>query len=158
MSIFRILLAVGLLAATVQLAHASSLPTNVTNLSYSPGHGTQVEYVAANGTNFLWYPGNAVVLPGRWKLRGTAGVKATQICFVYGAHTYNPVTGVVGAQWECEATASYISLQVERANGDIFGLTHRTSVPFVLSRQRTSLADLSQHIGISLPASATRRR
>ena len=64
---WRFLLAAALLAASVQLAGASSLPTNVTTLTFDPGHGAQVEYVAANGTNFLWYPGNRVVLPGHWK-------------------------------------------------------------------------------------------
>jgi hypothetical protein len=155
----RFLLAAALLAASVQLAGASSLPTNVTTLTYDPGHGSQVEYVAANGTNFLWYPGNAVVLPGHWKLRRAAGVKATQICFVYGPNTWNPVTGVVGAQWECEATSFYIALTVERAKGDVFGLAHRRTVPFVLSRGRASLADLLRRMGPTVsPVPATPRR
>ena len=69
------------------------------------------------------------------------------------------MTGVVGAQWECEATSFYIALTVERAKGDVFGLAHRTTVPFVLSRGRASLADLSRHAGAMIPAtpSATHR-
>jgi len=130
------------------------LPSNVTTLSFDPGHGTQVEYVAPGGSNFLWYPGNSIVLPGHWKVIGASHGRAAQVCFVYGPHTYNPVTGVVGAQWECELTTIYLGFQTERANGDIFGLAHRSTVPFVLSRAQTTLEQLGARLG--LESAATR--
>ena len=143
----RILLAAAAVLAGTQLAAALTVPTNVTTVSFSPGHGTQVEYVAAGGSNFLWYPGNPIVLPGYWKIVGGNRGRTTEICFVYGQNTYNPITGVVGAQWECEPTAQYLGLQTERAKGDIFGLAHRSAVPFALSRGQTTLEQLSAPVG-----------
>ena len=115
-------------------------------MSFDGGHGTQVEYVGSNGRTFLWYPGNKVVLPGRWKLQGKT------VCFLYGPNTYNPVTGVVGAQWECEPIAGYIGVQTERAAGDVFGLAQRTEVPFILQRARTTIAALASEAGMPQPA------
>ena len=113
---------------------------NQTTLTYDPGHGTQVEFVAANGTNYLWYPGNRIVLPGHWKLDGA------NICWSYPENSYNPVTGQTGSNWECEPKSVYASTIVERAKGDVFGLAHRSAVPFKLSKTRTSIAALSKLI------------
>jgi hypothetical protein len=143
----RILFAAAIVLAGSRLAFAAGVPTNVTNLSYDSGHGTQVEYVAPGGSNFLWYPGNAVVLPGHWKTIGGSRKHPSEICFVYGPNTYNPVTGVVGAKWECEPINLYLSLQTERAKGDVFGLAHRRAVPFVLRRAQTTLRQLAAEAG-----------
>jgi hypothetical protein len=109
---------------------------NQTTMTYDPGHGTQVEYVAADGTNYLWYPGNRVVLPGHWKVDGE------NICFAYGANTYNPVTHTRGGDFECWPTAAYLGTIVERAPGDVFGLKGRKAVPFALTKARTTIAAL----------------
>jgi len=124
-----------LLAFVVAPALAAPIG-NQTTMTFDPGHGTQVEYVAADGTNYLWYPGNRVVLPGHWKLEGA------NICFAYGANTYNPVTGQHGPGFECERKADYLSHIVDRAAGDVFGLKGRGTVPFVLTKTRTTIAAL----------------
>jgi hypothetical protein len=116
----------------------------VTNMTYSGSHGTQVEYLSRSGDAFLWYPGNAVVVKGRW--RGTVEGKYPAICFAYQANSYNPVTGSVGSQWECEPTLLYERNIVDRSRGDAFGLSTRTEVPFPLGPERTTLRALaSQH-------------
>jgi hypothetical protein len=50
-------------------AHAASL-TNTTQHSFIPGHGQVIEYLAADGSTLLWYPGNDRPAPGEWKLKG----------------------------------------------------------------------------------------
>lgn len=127
--------AVTLLLALAAPALAAPIG-NQTTMTFDPGHGTQVEYVAADGTNYLWYPGNRVVLPGHWKLEGA------NICFAYGANTYNPVTGQHGPGFECEPKSVYLGTIVERASGDVFGLRTRHAVPFVLGKARTTIAAL----------------
>lgn len=108
-----------------------------TTMTYSPGHGTQVEYYANDGTNYLWYPGNRVVLPGNWKRDGA------DLCFRYGGNTYNPVTGHNGGGWECMPYKLQLTVVVDQAKGDIFGLAKRRTVPFSLPKARTTLAALA---------------
>jgi hypothetical protein len=132
-SLFALLLSLLISSTTPALAGPFG---NQTTLTYDPGHGTQIEYVAANGTSYLWYPGNRVVLPGHWKRQGK------DICWAYGANTYNPVTGQHGGGFECEPLGLYASSIVETAKGDVFGLAHRTRVPFQLTRTATTIATL----------------
>jgi hypothetical protein len=117
------------MAASVELG-------GYTNMTFDSGHGTQVEYVAGGGTSFLWYPGNTVILEEHWKRQGS------DICFLYGADTYNPVTGVRGGSWECMPFRLYWGGITERMKGDIFALRGRGEVPFVLPKERTTLERL----------------
>lgn len=127
-----------------------------TNMSFDPGHGTQVEYLQSGGGAFLWYPGNKVVLPGHWKMDAGTSRQPAQICFRYGPNTYNPVTHVYGDVWECERIAVYAAVLAEQAMGDVFGLAHRTAVPFVLQREKATLKQLEQRAwpGASLGATS----
>jgi hypothetical protein len=111
-----------------------------TIMSFDPGHGTQIEYFDKSGRTFLWYPGNRVVLPGAWKIQGE------DICFAYGANTYNPVTGQAGGNWECQDLTLNQSFAVERQAGDVFGLSTSKTPPFVLKPARTSIAKLLKRI------------
>lgn len=112
-----------------------------TNLYYDAGHGVQVEYLTTDGKSFLWYPGNSVILPGRWKTEGR------DVCFAYGANTYNPVTGNSGGSWECTPARAFWAGVVERVEGDPLGLASRKRVPFRLRPERTTLAELIGRIG-----------
>src|SRR5687768_7998339 len=54
--------------------------------------GSQVTYLAPDGTSHLWFPGNPVVVRGRWSIEATgdyrpyAGrpVESHALCFQYG--------------------------------------------------------------------------
>lgn len=120
-----LILAAALLLAAVSSASAASL-ANKTQQSYSPGHGMQIEYLAADGASWLWYPGNTRVLAGQWKAEGA------DICFRYGKNSYNPVTRQRGGDWECAPLKVYNSTLVTSTKGDIFGLAGRKKVPFDL--------------------------
>ena len=126
-----------------------------TNMTSDPGHGTQVEYLQAGGGAFLWYPGNKVVLPGHWKMVAGTSAQPAQICFRYGPNTYNPVTHVYGDVWECERVAVYAAVLAEQAKGDVFGLAHRSTVPFVLQRGQSTLEQLAQQAGVQASLGAT---
>jgi hypothetical protein len=104
-----------------------------TNMTRDRSHGTQIEYVSPRGKTYLWYPGNAVILEGRWKLKGP------DICFAYGANSYNPATGARGGGWECMPYKLHWGSIVERMPGDPLGLERRNKVPFKLSRTPTTL-------------------
>src|SRR5690349_3582836 len=95
-----------------------------TNMSNDAGHGTQVEYLSPSGGAWLWYPGNAVIVPGKWKRAGK------DICFAYTSGSYNPVTGHQGGGWECMEYRLWWWAIDERVQGDPLGLEGRTKVPF----------------------------
>ncbi len=113
-----------------------------TVLFYDSGHGTQVEYFGTDGRVFLWYPGNARILPGAWK------IERGDICFAYRGTTYNPVTKVVSTgNFQCRPFARFASEgTVESAPGDVLGLSRRTAAPFSLPRRRTSLQALAARL------------
>ena len=138
--------------ARLSLSRAQVLPrlSNKTRMTYGPGHGTQIEYVAADGQNYLWYPGNRVILTGRWQAceaRFEASPESGEqvvitygmICYKYGRRTYNPVTKTRGGNWKCTPAGVSEKRIVELRSGDIFGLAGRKAPPFVLPKARTSL-------------------
>lgn len=114
-----------------------------TNMTFS-AHGTQVEFLSKDGRTALWYPGNNVVLHGRWRLAGGGQANGSQdaICFQYGANTYNPLTFRSGGGWDCEGLARYQGRVVDHVAGDPFGLDKREAVPFILPGERTTFAQL----------------
>jgi hypothetical protein len=144
------LVALVALAVTASAAFAASL-SNVTIMTYSPGHGTQVEYFDKAGNTFLWYPGNRGVVRGKWKLEGT------DLCFSYRGNSYNPVTGHRGSGWECMPLALQQKSIVDRAKGDAFGLSTGT-LPFQLQPARTTIAKLKKNQAAADAAMAPFRR
>ena len=116
---------------------------NMTVLTYDDVHGPQVAYHSADGRVFLWYPGNAQVLPGRYELR-TADMGVTfngfrmsdlpRLCYKYGAGTFNPATGRAGGDWECLPEGMHHFGIRERMRGDPVRLSKRGPVPFVLPK------------------------
>ncbi|EEA96486.1 hypothetical protein [Pseudovibrio sp. JE062] len=99
-----------------------------TYLSFNRLHGFQVEYFGANKTNFLWYPGNKVVLPGRWKVDGQF------VCYQYGSNTYNPVTNKRGGKWSCSPREFSAKGVVASLKGDPYGLSRSKKAPYVLQK------------------------
>jgi hypothetical protein len=107
-----------------------------TLLFYSPGHGNQIEYLDPDGRCYLWYPGNSVILVGKWR------IDESSIYFQYGSNTYNPVTDVQGGGWEGQPINVWSRDIVDHVSGDILGI--QRTLPFVLSADPplTSLSDL----------------
>jgi hypothetical protein len=145
-------------AVALALDEARELFACKTRISFMQVHGTQVSYIHPNGEILLWYPGNSVVLPGKWRLE-TRTVPAqpsksyANICFSYPTNSYNPATGIVGNQWQCMPAEVLHRLTVDRADGDVFGLRTRTAVPFRLSPERTTIAELKKRfesLGVKL--------
>ncbi|MDQ7080738.1 MAG: hypothetical protein Q9M41_08745 [Paracoccaceae bacterium] len=111
-----------------------------TRWTYDIFHGTQVEYNAADGKTFLWYPGNTRILPGRWEVR--KGFIVPELCYLYGTNSYNPVTGLPGGKWECD-TVKQLGYIIQ---GDPFGLSH--GLPTVIPDRHLYLpADLMRMAG-----------
>ena len=119
--------------------------SNATVRNYDALHGTQVEYLGADGRSALWYPGNAGPVFGQWKITQT--LDGPDMCFRYGANTYNRVTEQGGANWECGDASLYLIGASEAVNGDVFNLMGGR-LPFKLSGEDTTLNQLAGRVGI----------
>lgn len=121
---------------------------NTTRRTYLPQHGTQITYQTPDGRIYLWYPGNKKVLQGQWTLKPSRNSRsAGLVCFSYSANSYNPVTGHTGAGWVCASATEMLRFATqETEQGDVFGLSTREEVPFVLPKSDTSIAKLKGKI------------
>lgn len=104
-----------------------------TTVSFMPGHGTQISYTAADGTSHLWYPGNARVLHGRWKIDRQK--RYVRECYNYGSGSRNPVTGHSGPGFECGTFQQGTFLTVDSQKGDPFGLQQASLVTKTLTKE-----------------------
>jgi hypothetical protein len=138
---------------SISMTQAAAKRHNTTRYSHDPKHGNQISFSTANGQIYLWYPGNPAVLKGEWRacedrvgmtVRGaeTTMLPYGKLCFKYGPNTFNPATGSKGDEWECAAASKLESTLVEQRQGDVFGLAKKTPVPFVLSREKTTMNQL----------------
>lgn len=125
------------------VAHAASLP-NTTRMTTMLGHGTQVTYFSGDGDVYLWYPENAKVLRGQWNFRPAEGVGMSEMCFRYGANSFNPVTRRSGGDWQCADYRKTALWEVEVRDGDVFRLGEREPVPFVLPAGAKNMNELLQ--------------
>lgn len=131
--------------------------SNKTRRSWDPAHGVQVEYTSADGRAYLWYPGNKLILAGRWKTLeydanvpapdGPRSLKQFKVCFDYGPNTYNPATGHAGG-WECTHFVNLLFSGGPSRSGDVFGLAKRKTPPFILDKtEKPSLDELLARVG-----------
>lgn len=126
--------------AAVSPAQLKTQISGRTHRAYSSQHGTQIEYLAANGLAYLWYPGNERAVVGRWSVEPydrnpSAGV----VCFSY-QNAYNPVTGTAGAR-HCITAAQFNNTHRESRAGDPFNLS-AGRVPYVLPKRNLSFDQL----------------
>jgi hypothetical protein len=105
------------------------------------GHGTQVEYNAANGRTYLWYPGNAEIVRGQWKMKRNG--KSVDVCFKYPA---GATTGRAAGDWLCQPVQQYLDGARQRSPGDGLKLSKAKTAPFVLTREKTSIPALAQKL------------
>lgn len=141
-------------------AEARKHHVGVTRVSFMPGHGTQVSYLAPDGTGRLWYPGNAVVLANEWKFVKPKApspgflpaplpesmLKDTLICFKYPEGSVNRYAYQPAGRFNCVSASRLAAYDVDSAPGDAFGLMTRAEAPFVLSKDRTTVAALKEKI------------
>ena len=144
------------------LASARAYYSGYTRNTFDPWHGTQVEYNAPDGMSYLWYPGNRVIVKGRWKVE-TSTSKAVEpvvvankvvttvrpqpylICYQYGLNSYNPVTKQRGGNWSCRPLPDDKYLGTERMKGDPLGLSTSVGVPYPLDKKKTTIDRLLSH-------------
>ena len=138
-------LALLLLALLAAPAAAAPQLGGYTNMSHDAGHGTQIEYLSEKGTAWLWYPGNASIVAGKWKRAGA------EICFAYGGNTYNPVTGHKGGGWECMEYRYWWAAIEQRVAGDPLQLEGRRKVPFKLGKERVRFDQLIARVAGKKP-------
>lgn len=133
-----------------------------TYLTYSKGHGQQIEFISEHGDTYLWYPGNKSMVRGHWKyeidiprslfgkilVRTDKGVEThhqvpiSRLCFRYSTQTYNPVTRKRGGDWNCRPHFDWAIKVKEQKQGDPFRLSTRARVPFALKRSPAPLDEL----------------
>lgn len=112
---------------------------DITVVSYSGQHGTQVSYHSPGGKVFLWYPGNSMVLQGDWK-----AAKPQQLCYRYASNTYNAYANQPGGKWTCRAASLMLFGLgiIHERKGDVFGLAKRSAPPFVSRKGREQLEEI----------------
>ena len=103
---------------------------DVTSIVKQTGHGIYVEYTAPDGRLFMWYPGNAGVVAGRWGI--SDDFSPPRACFKYFA-AYHGVTGEFEPN-ECVDTAQILgeAYVVDKRPGDVFKLS-TNGIPYVKS-------------------------
>lgn len=106
--------------------------SDTTRLSFNQNqHGTQYEYHSEGGRVFLWYPGNRSIVHGSWRIESSSTGRNPNLCYRYGAGSFNPVTGQRGGSWECR---SFLAIDVAGGGtlkGDPFSLG-AGRIPFVM--------------------------
>ncbi|AUQ73999.1 hypothetical protein PhaeoP71_01122 [Phaeobacter piscinae] len=106
--------------------------SGVTYLHWDKGHGYQVSYYSEKHV-WLWYPGNRAALRGDWVQELVAG--EYYLCFTYPHSSYNPVTGVVGGQKECQLQTVLGGALEGALAGDVYNLSSGM-VPYVLRKDK----------------------
>lgn len=101
-------------------ADAPEAMADRTDVSYMPGHGTQISYTSADGRSWLWYPGNPRILEGRWKLDDSKNY--LQVCYDYGPGTRNPLMKDAGNGFQCGSFNNQSVFILDTKRGDVFGL------------------------------------
>ncbi len=108
--------------------------SNRTFVSFTDVFGTQVNYLAPDGSSHLWFPGNQRVVVGSWEVEGRPGGSNTDlICYQY-PNARNPVTGAVGNR-SCIRKTQFDAHNIEEILGDAFDL-QSGDLPFVMDRGR----------------------
>ena len=100
----------------------------------SAGNGVQIEYFAPDGRNYLWYPGNASVVEGRYRYgivvpRGGRVGRIGTIEFLYPSNSVDK-NGRRGGEWESRAISDFRVYVIASQKGDIFNLS-TGKVPYV---------------------------
>jgi hypothetical protein len=123
-----------------------------TKVFYSHEYGTQVSYYSPDGHEWLWFPGNPVIIPEQWRAEDRPTQQAA-ICFKDPPNTFDAVTLRRGGDWECHLAMNLIPLgsRIAQRKGDIFGLSQRSAPPFVSSRAPSEF----NHIVALLPPAST---
>ena len=98
-------------------------------LSFSRPHGFQVNYLAADGTAWLWYPGNERGVPELWRV--DAGRDA--ICWTHPKNSWNPAAKTRGGRESCEPAISGRGRIIARLKGDPYRLASG-NVPYPLPK------------------------
>jgi hypothetical protein len=92
--------------------------SNRTYLSYSKGHGFQVNFIQSGGRAWLWYPGNRAGVPELWKTEQNGRL----LCWAHPSSSYNPVTQQKGGPFACENRQFALRTVVAELRGDPFDL------------------------------------
>jgi hypothetical protein len=137
------------LLALANLAEAQTVHSiaGKTYRTWSGGHGSQIQYVGPRGLwAFLWYPGNRVIVPSKWRPAPFAGQPGK--CELWPENTYNPTAPNRATHVECTTERAWQARILEVASGDIFGLAHDPRVvrptPFPLPREPLTFAQIRQ--------------
>lgn len=118
--------------------------------TYSQRNGNRIEYFATNGKVYVW-PARMQLLIGTWKpctqdmqvmdtaTGTTKPVKIASICRTLpnpngGTQTWNSTWPVYGKQI------------VERADGDLFGLSQRADAPYAMGKRSLPFAKVQANI------------
>ncbi|HEX2553265.1 MAG TPA: hypothetical protein VHL98_06170 [Microvirga sp.] len=134
----------------MSLEEAKSIFVGKTRVISASNFGSQVAYMAPDGMVYLWFPGNQFVLPGKWTFEPGSFLFETwvNLCFQYGPGTVNAWSRRNTGK-ECSPADTRARLIQDSAEGDVFGLSRKSEVPFVLPRERTNIREIKARLGLN---------
>lgn len=117
-------------AGDVSAEHSaqSDAVTDHTVLGADAHGGVYIEYMAADGSTYMWYQGEAEVLVGLWRAD-----PAGQICFAYPDYRFDHAAWLEPGAWFCNARDDYFRRAIAKLEDDPFNLRSGVA-PFVMRR------------------------
>ncbi len=138
-------------SASAAIRHLKAEFSGRTLVTWDAQHGTQIEYLAGNGSTYLWRAGDKKIVSGQVRFDTMSLTSALQprdaqkptpvICYRYGG-TWNPVTGKVSKSWECVRPETKRRHILDSASGDIFNLAGRDKPPVTLDKKKYDIKAL----------------
>lgn len=97
-----------------------------TFLYHSPDFGVQVEYLHSDGSAYLWFPNEARIIRGAWRV-----TKAGEICFAYRREPAGLIFARSVGRWDCRSADQQVLRIFAKCSDDPFNLRSGRA-PFIL--------------------------
>ncbi|MEO1549828.1 MAG: hypothetical protein AAFR93_05275 [Pseudomonadota bacterium] len=113
---------------------------------FTPGFGTQLGYLSAQGGATLILPGSVVLATGTWRVQ--PGAQGSEVCFAYEPQEANPITQQAEGAEICAGVAPYLASLDSLVDGDPLGLAGTTTLPGPFAPEEdVSLAQAQTRLG-----------
>lgn len=104
---------------------------DTTSKTWSPGTGTRITYLGADGRIWQITGGERRVVQGQWEVQPVNG--RAEMCYRLDPRSYNPITRRLDARWDCRP--GLLPLRAETlVDGDVLALRGRREFPQPLAR------------------------
>jgi hypothetical protein len=128
----------------LSVEQTNKLLTDQTLMFHDKAHGTSIQYLARRGILYMFDAGSKTVRQGTWGISHSNKYMPVAMCFTPGGSELDPFTRKPGGALQCLNAVDYRKAILDRADGDVFGLSKQQAVPFKLSPKQTTIARLKE--------------